>query len=502
MRTYEGTQTDKEGCFRMNKFNASQRIGQLELNLIDKPATLSFDGDDVSGNAGVLLASQVEKMTGLLAGAQARLADHRTSSLIKHCQFELIAQRVFQIMSGAAACDDSDYLRHDPAIKIGTGREPLRGEALASQPTQSRFENNRTYRELLALGEWLVEYYIQCHPKPPKSLILDFDGSAIETYGLQLNAFYRGGPYKKYMYFPLFVFDSEGWLLVAALRPGDQGECHFSLPVLKRLVAKLRRAWPEVKITIRADGAFTDPALYKWLDENSVDYVLGLKHNNVLLTYSKNLRQKARKKFVRKFCAPAFIGKVGEKKKLEAMHEVHSQLKHEDRSKLNSELTTRVRLFGEFSYQAGSWDRPRRVICRCDFGNEGLDVRYIVTSISWMSAADTYEKLYCGRARIEMWIKHIKETRANRLSCSQFKANAFRLLLHAFAYLLMHQIRLLIDCQTSMSLEFVRRRFINVPVHVCETSQGCHFRISSAYKDARLFRKISKKLGARSLIAA
>jgi len=486
----------------MNKFTASQRIGQLELDLIDKPVTLSFDGDDVSGNAGVLLASQVEKMTGLLAGAQARLDDHRTSSLIKHGQFELISQRVFQIISGAPACDDSDYLRHDPAIKIGAGRAPISGEALASQPTQSRFENRRTYRELLWLSEWLVDYYIQCHPKPPKSLVLDFDGSAIETYGLQLNAFYRGGPYQKNMYFPLFVFDAEGWLLVAALRPGDQGEVHFSLPVLKRLVAKLRKAWPEVRITIRADGAFTDPSLYTWLDENRVAYVLGLKHNNVLLTYSKDLRQKARKKFVRKFGDPAFMGKEGEKKKLDAMHEVHSQLKHEERATLNAEVRKRVRLFGEFSYQAGSWDRTRRVICRCDFTNEGLEVRYIVTNIKWMTAADTYEKLYCGRARVEMWIKHIKETRADRLSCSQFKANAFRLLLHAFAYILMHQIRLLIDCRTSMSLEFVRRFFINVPVHIRETSQGCHFRISSAYKEARVFRQISKRLGAKSLIAA
>lgn len=486
----------------MNKFNASQRIGQLELDLIDKPVTLSFDGDDVSGNAGVLLAAQVEKMTGLLAGADARLNDHRTCSLIKHGQFELIAQRVFQIISGAPACDDSDYLRHDPAIKIGAGREPISGESLASQPTQSRFETRRTYRELLRLGEWLVDYYIECHPKPPKSLILDFDGSAVETYGLQLNAFYRGGPYKKYMYFPLFVFDADGWLLVAALRPGDQGEVHFSLPVLKRLVSKLRKAWPGVKITMRADGAFTDADLYKFLDDNSVDYVLGLKHNNVLLTYSKDLRQKARKKFVRKFCDPAFIGKHADKLKLEAMHKVHSQNNRDERAKLNSEVNKRIRLFGEFAYQAGSWDRSRRVICRCDFGQEGLEVRYIVTSIKWMTAADTYQKLYCGRARAEMWIKHIKETRADRLSCSQFKANAFRLLLHALAYILMHQIRLLIDCRASMGLDFLRRFFINVPVHIRETSQTCHFRISAAYKEARIFRQISKRLGAKSLIAA
>jgi hypothetical protein len=304
------------------------------------------------------------------------------------------------------------------------------------------------------------------------------------------------------MYFPLFVFDSSGWLLVAALRPGDQGEVEFSLPVLKRLVGKLRKAWPGLKIIVRADGAFTNAKLYKWLDENHVDYVLGLKHNNVLLTFSKTLRQSARKKFIRKFGEPAFTGKDGDKKKLLAMHEVHSQINHHERSKKNAEVSKRVRLVDDFSYQAASWDRSRRVICRCDYSDEGIEVRYVVTSIKSMSAADVYQKLYCGRARVEMWIKHIKETRADRLSCSQFKSNAFRLLLHAFAYILMHQIRLLLDVQTNMSMEFLRRRYINVPVHIRETSQGCHFRISSAYKEARIFRQISKRLGAKSLLAA
>ena len=284
----------------MNKLSASQRIGQLRLDLLEsKPLVVSFDGEDVSGNAGVLLAAQVEKQTGLVAGAAARLDDHRTVSLIKHNQFELVAQRVYQIVAGAPAADDSDWLKCDPAIKAGVGRNPLTGRDLASQPTQSRCEGGRTWKELYRLSHWLVDYYIQCQRKAPKNLVLDFDGSAIETHGLQLNAFYRSGPYQKFMYFPLFVFDQNGWLLVAALRPGDHGEVQLALPVLKRLVSKLRQAWPNVQITVRADGAFTNAELYKWLDDNGVRYVLGIKHNNVLLTHSKQFRKAAEKKFKR-----------------------------------------------------------------------------------------------------------------------------------------------------------------------------------------------------------
>lgn len=486
----------------MSQFSAPQRIGQLQLELSDQPILLSFDGDDVSGNAGVLMAAQIEKLTGLIAGAAERLTDHRTQSLIKHTQFELIAQRVFQIMTGAAATADSDYLRHDPVLKAGVGRNPLSGNPLGSQPTNHRLETTRTYRELLWLGDWLIDYYIECHPKPPKRLILDFDGSSIEAYGLQLKAFYRGGPYQKFMYYPLFVFDSSGWLLVAALRPGDHGEVQFALPVLKRLVRKIREAWPDQRITIRADGAFTDPDLYKWLDDNGVDYVLGLKHNNTLLTHSKPYRKATERKFKRNFGTPEHTGRKGKKTRLADMKEARSEPNRKKRKEKCRRLNRMVRVFGEFRYQARTWDRARRVICRCDFSDEGLHVRYILTNIEKTNAADLYQQLYCGRAVAEMWIKHIKETRCDRLSCSQFKSNAFRLYMHALAYILFHQIRMQIDADTSLSITSLRRFFINVPVHIKEMPFGSHFRISAAYSEARIFRLAMRRLGAKSLIAA
>jgi hypothetical protein len=489
----------------MTKSNASQRIGQLQLDLLEtKPAVIDFDGDDVSGNAGLLLVAQAEQLTGLIAGAAARLDDHRTASLIKHSQFELVAQRVFQIVAGFPAGDDSDFLKGDPVIKAGTGRNPLSGEDLASQPTQSRVEGKRKYKELYRLSEWLVDYYIQCQRRRPKHLILDFDGSAIETYGVQLQAFYRGGPYQKCMYFPLFVFDQNGWLLVAALRPGDEGEVKLALPVLKKLVGKLRKAWPGLRITVRADGAFTHKDLYRWMDDNNVHYVMGIKHNNSLLSKSRDERKKAKAKFQRKYGEPKYKGKDGTKLKMKKMSEVRSIKDPKKRRKSFADTQSRrVRVYGDFLYQAGSWDRERRVISRCDYTDEGHDVRYVVTNIRYYTAAQIYEDIYCQRALAEMWIKNMKETRCTRLSCSQFKANMFRLLLHALAYLLIHQVRQRLPehCQR-MSVAQFQRNFVHVAVQVSERNDLACFRIAKSYHAAREFRLASKRLGATSLLAA
>jgi hypothetical protein len=489
----------------VSKSIANQRVGQLKLDLPEtKPVVISFDGQDVSGNGGVLLVAQAEKLTKLIAGAAARLEDSRTASLIKHNQFEQVMQRVLQIISGHAATVDSNHLRSDVAIKLAAGRNPLTDEDLASFSTQNRFENSRRGRELYRLCEWLVDYYILCHRKRPKSLILDFDGSAIETHGLQLHAFYRSGPYGKYMYFPLFVFDQHGWLLLAALRPGDDGEVSLSLPVLKRLVTKLRAAWPGLPITVRADGAFTDPTFYKWMDDNNVKFVLGLKHNNTLLTHSKEARQAAEKKFKRKFHSPQFVGKGGQKNRLAVIKDVRSTTNKYARAQNDQLLVSRcVRVFADFRYAAKTWDRKRRVIARIDFNDEGPSVRYIVTNIERFTAGHVYEEIYCKRSGVELWIKNIKQTECHRLSCSQFIANMFRLLLHALAYILLHQIRSrLPDHCKRLSVEQLRRQFINIPVQILEDRWSIRIRVSAAYARAQEFRLAAKRMGAESLIAA
>ena len=501
MVTKQHTWVKKEP-FQLKKSTANQRIQQLSLDILpEKPVALSFDGEDVSGNGGLLLAGQAEKATGLLKRASQRLADHRTQSLIRHNNFEQISQRVFQIIAGFSAADDSDFMRKDPALKAATGRNPLTGDDLASQPTQSRFENSRTFKELYKLSAWLIEYYIASHRKPPKKIVLDFDGSAIETSGVQLNAFYRSGPYQKFMYFPLFVFDENGALLVAALRPGDQGEVELALPVLKRLVKMLRKAWPAVQIMMRADGAFTSNELYQWMDNNGVKYALGMKHNNVLLTKSRHCRADAAAKFKRKYDQAQFLGKDGDKKLNKRLKEIRAIPARAVRLQANAEFKSRrARCFGDLVYKAESWDRERRVIARCDYTDAGLEVRYIVTNIQNVVAKLVYEQIYCKRALCESWIKNIKETQCERMSCSQFKANAFRLLLHALAYILIHQIQKCLP--ERLSVAQFQRRFVNIAVRVHETRTAVHFRISHSYHAAKAFRACTKRLGAPTPVAA
>ena len=78
-----------------------------------------------------------------------------------------------------------------------------------------------------------------------------------------------------YCYLPLYIFCGDH-LLCARLRPADIDAGAGSVKQLRRIVEQIRQAWPEVKITIRADSGFCREAIMAWCEANGVDYVLGL----------------------------------------------------------------------------------------------------------------------------------------------------------------------------------------------------------------------------------
>lgn len=71
-----------------------------------------------------------------------------------------------------------------------------------------------------------------------------------------------------------------------------------------------------------------------------------------------------------------------------------------------------------------------------------LNTRLVVANICFESARRIYDGTYTGRGEAENRIKELKRhLKADRLSCSRFKANQFRLLLQTFAFALLWHLR-------------------------------------------------------------
>jgi len=151
-----------------------------------------------------------------------------------------------------------------------------------------------------------------------------------------------------------------------------------------------------------------------------------------------------------------------------------------------------VRDYTETRYAAKSWSHPRRVVARIEATRNGLDTRYVVTNLTYGTAAWIYDSLYCARGQAENLIKrHKSQLASDRTSCRSPLANQMRLILHTAAYWLMLTVRDAIPCmQPLASGEFstIRLRLLKIAVRIKETTTRIKLAFAANCPDAILFR--------------
>jgi hypothetical protein len=369
------------------------------------PVLVRSDAPDMSSDAGALLLRQLDDEMGLTRSLAAELPDDRRAERVRHDRHEQVRQRVFQIALGYEDCNDADTLRHDPALKIACDRQPKHA-GLSSQPTLSRFENGMSGAAIGRLVRALERQWVESLRPEQQVVILDIDSSDDETHGQQQLSFFHGF-YDHYMFHPLFVFDGDGQLVTAILRPGNQHASRGARGLLRRLIRKIRRRCPQAAIVVRADSGFAVPRVLRELERlnvqlGDVDYLMGMARNRAL-----------------------------ERRLAPTMEQVQSQ-------QVGSE---KIRRFCDFPYAAGSWSRSRRILGKAEMTWCGPNPRFVITSIEGFEPEDLY-RAYCERGQAENYIKDLKRAlKADRLSCHRFAANFFRLLLHATAYRLLFALR-------------------------------------------------------------
>jgi len=276
---------------------------------------------------------------------------------------DLIRQRVYQMAIGYEDCNDANHLRIDPALRLALGKDE---EYAASQSTLCRLENEIPGNEkgMATLDETLQRSVDALLIKKSKGrLILDMDSTEDPAHGRQEGVAYNGH-FGKSCYHPLFCFTSEADCLGVKLRNGNvhsaEGALEMLVPIVKRHRDRFKRFW------LRADAAFGKPEIYEYCEEKRITYFIRLKSNNSLMDLIQpHLRRP--------------VGRPPE-------------------SGIQTKLI-------DFYYQAGSWDKVRRVICKIEWHEGELFPRigFIVTN-SRLSARKVV-KVYNGRAEIENRIK-------------------------------------------------------------------------------------------------
>src|SRR5262249_11099536 len=200
----------------------------------------------------------------------------------EHSFVEMTRQRVFGILADYEDQNDADSLRTDPVFKLVCGRRPDEAD-LASQPTLSRFENSISIASLKRLRQLFVDQFIASFDGPPLRLTFDLDAVDDPAHGSQQLTFWNNY-YDQNQYLPLVISCAENDLLVSlSLRHGSASAVLGADDDLEYVVTRIRAAWPDVAIHVRADAAFGVPSMYEVCKRLRLTYSFGLQGNAVLL---------------------------------------------------------------------------------------------------------------------------------------------------------------------------------------------------------------------------
>jgi len=382
-------------------------VDQMSFGFFGKPVVVKTCEAALTADAGLLPIREFDQRLGLTEQFAAALNDPRDQRSVAHGLLEMVRMRIFGILADYPDQNDHDVLRSDPIFKIVAGRSP-EGDDLASQPTLSRFENAIDVASLRRMQDVLIDQFIASFEKPPKRITLDIDPFDDPTHGQQQLTFFHGY-YGQYQYLPRVVTCAENDLVVmACLLFGTAHAALGAADDLEYLIDRLRDAFPDSRIILRADSGFGVPAMYAAGERLGIDFTLGIAMNATLKKRSDALLEEAVEQF-----------------------EATGQPQ---------------RKFVAFWYQAGSWPVSRWVIVKCEANAQGTNRRAVVTNRpgAFVLPGAAYDA-YADRGESENRNKELKcGLQADRLSDHRYMANLFRLYLHAAAYNLLARLRRLV----------------------------------------------------------
>ena len=423
----------------------------------DRTVKLEFHGATVSSNAGLLPYRDLDEAVRLTESAAAEFLDFRTGRNVQHSMTALLRQSIYSRLAGYEDVNDADRLGVDPVMRqVVGGRAISRSAASTSQVGRFETEVLAAHPDNLATltampGAWVDHVHER---RPMKTLILDLDSSVSETYGDQAGSAYNGH-FECECYHPLFCFNQFGDVERALLRKGNVASAHDWRLVLMPIIARYRDL--DLRRFFRGDAAFAIPDLYEVLEAEGYLYAIRLKGNEVLYRENQHLLTRP----------------VGRPPNRPIVWHHHSL------------------------YQAGSWERPRRVVAKIEWHRGKLFPRvgFIVTNLR--RSARQVVKFYNGRGTAEQWIKEGKNAiRWTRLSCCRFDDNQARLQLFALAYNLGNFLRRLALpwAVKHWSLTKLWEKLIKIGAKVVHHARYVTFQLAEVAVPRWLFRAILERI--------
>ena len=431
-------------------------VNTLKLNS-NKKIEINFDGGELSSDSGLFLMKEFLSAIGLTKILENTF---RTTDMAKyriHNDIDNLLQSLYQIFAGYFEDDRADDLRNEPVMTAC-----LEKDALASQPTMSRFFNRMdadTLEQFNAILKQLRKTLYEMEGRPG-TVLFDLDTTLLNAYGKQEGAAWNFH-YGEEGYHPQLCYNGlTGDLIRAELRDGtdycSKDVASFMEPVFHEFTVD----YPFTNLFVRGDSGYAAPELYMACEKYGAQYAIRLKANQVLYKEAGALDQ---------------------------------QLYEQTRE----DTVSYAVVYGDFIYQAGSWDIPRRVTVKIEKPADSMEHRFTFIVTNMTASPEFVVNFYCGRGQMENFIKECKKDfDFSAVSSSSKVVNANRLQVHVLAYNLINMMRRLVfpDALKRLRMESIRIKLIKIASRVVRHGRKIIFRLCSSNPYKQEFTQIMQNI--------
>ena len=384
--------------------------------------------------------------------------------------------------AGPGRCRGWPDARAESRRRRRASRSPARAlNRLEHAPQEGSGGAHRYHRighDPRAIEDLFVDLFLEAHDKAPARITLDLDATDDPVHGNQEGRFFHGY-YDGYCYLPLYVFCGDH-LLAAKLRRANIDASAGAVEEIARIVARIRAAWPRVKILLRADSGFAREEIMAWAEANGVEYVSAWRGMPAWSRTSRATSSRPRQRP----SAPASPS---------------------DASPTSPGRRT----------TAGA--DTRRVVAKAEWmpgrGEAGANPRFVVTSLAAaeIDARTLYERVYCARGDMENRIKECQldlfaeigvPTQAaawggGRTSAATMRANQLRLWFASMAYALLSALRRRALAHTDLARATcgtIRAKLLKIGALVTVSARRVRVAMASACPYTAVFRLAHRRL--------
>ena len=426
---------------------------QLECN---NKVKINFDGGDLSSDTGLFLLNEFIHKIGFEETIKELFKTNDSATFRTHKDDENLLQEIYQTIAGYFQDDDADELTNEPVFNT-----ILEKEALASQPTISRFFNRMDKDTLNQFEEIHKNLRKKVYSvEKPNMVLLDIDSTLFNTYGNQEGIGFNYH-YSNNGYHPLLCYDGlNGDLLKAELRDGTVYTSNGATDFLEPLLLEYMENYPSTDVYLRGDSGFAVPGLFELLEHNACSYAIRLKANNNLYKEAAYLTDK--------------LNHIT----------AHNKIDY-------------AVCYGEFLYQAGSWKYPRRVVVKAEKPTNQMNYLYTFIVTNMELEPEGLIQFYCNRGRMENFIKESK----NGFDFDSMKShskivNANRLQISMLAYNLFNWFRRLTlpKKMRKFQIDTIRLKLIKIASRIVRSARYITFKLCSSCPYKNEFYEILKNI--------